>query len=399
VARNPSCVKVEGGRILQAMERGGLSFARFVRSLRMGLGDRHDDPRVREALSLFRKGFRKRSLRELLPVAERLRDIFGQEATLLESVGQDASLLPGESELAAHGEDITDEELQEAIREALRSPQRKETEHDGRGPAIPWINLNEEETFRPITTVIPVPFDPGLHSTYVAQVARHARQLRRYLESLGLSPVRQRFRIQGRAVDRSRLHAAVLRGDPRILIARRLRPAADLFLGLVIDCSGSMEHGDSMQRAKLFGTLLAEGARGLRGIEVRIFGFTDNVIFDAGTAQRCAVHSLKPEGGNNDAAALWHAAKVSLASRRRSRLLVMISDGLPTQCSAAALKSLVQRLGRRLRICCAQVAVRPLEVICFPHYVELKSDEDLSVSVRRFGEVITRLVRRTVTTG
>ena len=75
------------------------------------------------------------------------------------------------------------------------------------------------------------------------------------------------------------------------------------------------------------------------------------------------------------------------------RLLVMISDGLPTECTALALKGLVQRLTHRLHVCCAQVAVRPLEEICFPHYILLRED-DLQASVAEFGQVILRLVRQ-----
>jgi hypothetical protein len=138
---------------------------------------------------------------------------------------------------------------------------------------------------------------------------------------------------------------------------------------------------------------VAEAARGLAGVDARFFGFTDTVVYDAGNAKSCAVTSLHPGGGNNDAAALYHVAKVAAASRRRAKLLVMISDGLPTECSVAALRNLVDQLGRRQRICCAQVAVRPLEEVCFPHHVVL-TDEDLEVSARKFGEVVVRLVGR-----
>ncbi len=150
--------------------------------------------------------------------------------------------------------------------------------------------------------------------------------------------------------------------------------------------------GAYIEKARLFGTLLAEAAHDNRGIDLRIFGFTDQVIYDAGTARRCAAHALEAGGGNNDAGALWHAAQHALASPRKMRLLVMISDGLPTECTVAALKGLVQRLTHRFHICCAQVAVRPLEEICFPHYILLQED-DLQASVAEFGTVILRLVR------
>jgi hypothetical protein len=39
------------------------------------------------------------------------------------------------------------------------------------------------------------------------------------------------------------------------------------------------------------------------------------------------------------------------------------------------------------------VAVRPLEEVCFPNYVVLQ-DDDVSASVRRFGAIVARLVRK-----
>jgi cobalamin biosynthesis protein CobT len=162
---------------------------------------------------------------------------------------------------------------------------------------------------------------------------------------------------------------------------------------VVIDCSGSMA-GPSIEKARLFGTLLAEAVRGHPGIDLRLFGFTDRVIYDAGTARQCAVHALEANGGNNDAAGLWHAYLAARASRRQAKLLVMISDGAPTECTVAALAGLVKRLTRR-RVCCAQVAVQPLQQICFPHYVLLQ-DNRLDACVRQFGAVIMRLVGQTM---
>jgi hypothetical protein len=158
---------------------------------------------------------------------------------------------------------------------------------------------------------------------------------------------------------------------------------------VAIDCSGSMG-GESIEKARLFGTLLAEALRGQLGIDLRLFGFEHHVIYDVGTAHRCAVQKLRAGGGNNDAAALWHVAGVARKSRRRGKLLVMISDGLPSNCTVNALRALVRRLTRQ-KYCCAQVAVQPLAEVCFPHYVLLQG-EDMNTSVRQFGAVVVRLV-------
>ena len=61
--------------------------------------------------------------------------------------------------------------------------------------------------------------------------------MREYFARMGLASEPQRLRTTGRALDRARLEAVVIRGDPRVLIARKITVRADLFLGLAIDCS------------------------------------------------------------------------------------------------------------------------------------------------------------------
>jgi Mg-chelatase subunit ChlD len=281
--------------------------------------------------------------------------------------------------------------VQREVERVLDPKERRKTDDTGRPGGRPWLNVQPKVEFDRITTVQRLVHDPTEHAAYARKVDRHAQALRRYLEELGLGMDPERMRTAGTRLDPARLRALVLRGDPRVLVSRKRVEKADVFLGIVVDCSGSMGAGDLMERAKRFAVLLSEAARPLRGIDVRIFGFTDKVIYDAGDARSCAAHALRAGGGNNDAAALFHAAGVANQSRRRARVLVMISDGLPTECSVDALKNLVKQLGARERIVCAQVAVRPLSEVCFPHYV-LVQDDDVQVAVRRFGEIVVRLV-------
>lgn len=398
VARRPGSVLIDSGRVLQQMEKNGLSFARFCRALRMGLGNRYSDPKVAEGLALFKNSFRHSTMVEMLQIARRLREIFGTETDILRSFSQDAALYPSEREMLKHGEGITSEEVRAEVQRVLDPIKRRPEERDNKGPFQPWLNVHPSEHFDPIQTVIPLPFDPAAQAQYAGRIQRHARQMRRYLDELGLAPQPQRLRLRGKALDRTRLPAVVLRGDPRMLIAREWQVQTDLFLGVVIDCSGSMQAGENIEKAKLFGTLLAVACRTCPGIDLRLFGFTETSIYDAGNAHRCAVQALQAEGGNNDAAGLWHAAQLARATRRRVKLLVMISDGLPTHCSEPALKALVNHLTRRLHICCAQVSVRPLEKSCFPHYVLLE-EQDLDKSIRQFGKTIAGLVQKALRGG
>ncbi len=395
-AQDPSSVVLEHGRLLQSLERSGSSFARWVRALRMGLGDRHGDEKVSRALALFSGAkFRKSSMGELLEIARQVRAIFGDECRLLNVVSTHEDVGHGEEgELDRVGEGISDDEIR---REVDRITNPRKSDDDGTSGAKPggkrWINVTEGTDFDLIKQVVRVGYEPSKHRALADRVRRSAGTLRSYLERLGLHLQPQRLRLRGRRVDAPRTRALVTRGDPRVLIAREIQVKTDLFIGVVIDCSGSMASGENMPRARLFGALIAEAARAMPSVDVRIFGFTDAVIYDAGDSRHPAVHALEAGGGNNDSGALWHAANVARASNRRAKLLVMISDGLPTECSAASLKHLAVELTRRHKMCCAQIAVQPLPEVLFPNYVECDGP-DTDVVVRRFGRIVEGLVKR-----
>lgn len=394
VAKDDASVVVESGALLGMMERQGLAFSRFVRALRMGLGNRHEDPRVARALTLFSGRFRHSSMQDLMRITRELKSIFGWETQLCESFGPHESLEAGESEGIIWGEGITQEEVEREVERVL-DPKSNEGDRSGVSgpPGKPWLNVNPKNTFDPITSVEKQAFDPAAAAALAARVQRPAALMRRFLEELGLALLPQRLRLSGFRLDKTRITPLVLRGDPRALLARTREPKSDLFLGITVDCSGSMSSRDNMERARLFAALLGEAAKGLRGVDFRAFGFTDKVIYDCGDGARNASHALRAGGGNNDAAALFHLAKVAKMSRRKAKLLVMISDGLPTECTVAALRELVTTLTVREKMVCAQAAVQPLAEVCFPNYVVL-NDASIEATVMKFGKVVARLVQK-----
>ncbi len=390
VADEPDAIRVGSGPLLGALERQGHSFARFFRALRMGLGDRHDDAKVREGLALFGRRFRHSSAEELWTIALELRRIFGDEVTLADHIGGHETGGAGELEGVTDAAGIDDGEVQREVDRILEPPKKSQSsKNEGRGRLA--INVGADESFEPITEVERLPIDRERHREVMREVALPSRRLRRAFEELGVRSIPQRRRLRGHRLDRTQLRALALRGDPRILVARERVLSRDLFLGMAIDCSGSMV-GESMDKAHRFGVLLAEATRGLDGVDTRIFGFTDSMIFDCGDSEHCAVTTLEPGGGNNDAAGLAHVAEHAYRSRRAAKLLVMISDGLPTECSVDALRGLSRRLARD-GLMNAQIAVRPLEERCFDHYIEVL-DEDYAAAAARFGKVLTKLASR-----
>ncbi len=393
VAFDEASVRLRRGAILAELEKHGHPLARFARALRMGLGNRTGDPLVGTALDLCGKELRKLTMQGLYDLTKALAALFGGSVAVASVFGGPEGLEFGERDEEVFGAGIDDGILQREV-ERILDPKSTKGRTGKPGPRDRLqINVSPDEEFDRITNVEKVRGSAAEHAKIVGEVNRHSIRLRTHLDDLGLRWEPARARIKGHALDRSRLRALVTRGDPRILIARSPVRRTDLFLGTIIDCSGSMSAGRNIDRAKSFGVLIAEAVRVLPGVEARFFGFTDSKIFDAGDAQDCNVTALESQGGNNDAAALFHAANVALASRKRARVLVMISDGLPTECSVAALRGLVTHLTKRKGIVCAQVAVRKIEENAFPHHVVL-DDSELDIAVSKFGRMIGDLARR-----
>jgi hypothetical protein len=393
VAFDEASVRLRRGAVIGELDKAGHPLARFARALRLGLGNRHNDPRIAQALALC-KDVRSLDMQGLYDLTRAIADLFGGAVQLAQVFGGPEGLEFGERDDDVFGAGVDDDILQREVERILdpRGGDRKNREKAGPRDRL-CINVNEASEFDRIHKVERVHGDAAAHKTHALAVSRHAARLRSFLDELGLRWVPDRARTSGRALDRTRLRALVTRGDPKILIARRPVRRTDLFLGVVVDCSGSMQAGDNIDRARRFAILVAEAVRPLPGVHARFFGFTDDVIYDAGNAQDCDVVALEAGGGNNDAAALWYAANVALAAPQRAKVLVMLSDGLPTECSVAALRNLVTELTNRRGIVCAQIALRKLEEVCFPHYVVL-DDHELDVAVAKFGRMIGDLARR-----
>lgn len=256
-------------------------------------------------------------------------------------------------------------------------------------PGGQGLNLGPRPDFDPLPLRQSLPFDPAGHAAVVARVRKHIRHLRTYLERLGQRTVDQYASRRGHRVDVVQARKAIVAPSPNLLVFGQDEPHPDAYLGVLIDRSGSME-GEKIERARAFGVLVAESAKGLRGIQGHVNAFDDDTFYALGDFHRNAIASLQAGGGNNDAGGLALAAALALKSGKRNRLLIMVSDGSPTDCTVEALKNLVARLGREYGIVCVQVAVDRMEVLAFPHYVDL-SQYGMNEALTRFGRLIIQL--------
>lgn len=244
--------------------------------------------------------------------------------------------------------------------------------------------------FPPLTRTRRLSFDAKAHACVLAKIRPHVRRLRTYLERLGRRAVERFAERRGRRLDLAAARRSIY--SPRLDLFVRVDEvnAASLYLGLLIDRSGSMA-GEKLQRAIAFGVLLAEAAKGLPGIDGHVNAFDGMAFYNLGTFRRNAIASLTADDSNNDAGALGRAVELALKSRRRRRLIVMVSDGLPAACTFMSLEFLVKHVTEKLGIVCAQVAVAPVPAVAFPHYIDV-SGLTLNEAVAQFGRMLTKLI-------
>jgi len=260
----------------------------------------------------------------------------------------------------------------------------------GEPPAGRQLNLGEELEFDELPNEKALAFDANEYARLVAPIRKHVRTLRQYFERLGVHLVDEYAQKRGRRLDMGRVRHGIVQRSPRILLNSREEIAPDLYLGVLIDRSGSMREGNKIEKAKAFAALVAESARGLRGISGHVNAFDDKTFFRLGDLDHPAIAALESGEGNNDAGALSRAAELAWKSGKKNRLLVMISDGSPTECTVESLKDLVEQLTRRDGLVCAQIAVEEMDEVCFPHFVDL-SKYPLDEAVGRFGRLLMKL--------
>lgn len=139
-------------------------------------------------------------------------------------------------------------------------------------------------------------------------------------------------------------------GESNIFVEDESRNAASLHIEVAVDCSSSMtsenaslKRGEKFKLAKLFALVVEEATRDQRGVSSRLWGFTDTTIFDCGQAGEHRISGLKASGGNNDSAMLFHMGQSAAASGKSVKMLFMLSDGQPSDCSWISLRNLVLR--------------------------------------------------------
>ncbi|MEZ4247747.1 MAG: HEAT repeat domain-containing protein [Polyangiales bacterium] len=208
-------VHVSSGELLRASSASGSSFARFVRALRMGMGDRDADPLVAEALSYFDRGFKDLDTKALYDLTLKLAALFGHEAQMLRCVGTPEELPGDDPNAVERREGISDDEVQREV-ERILAPPSSQGSGTPRGGSRLQINVGADQGFDPIRNVVRLPPDPVAQRALAQEVMRASRRLRADLEALGLARVSVGARLAGTRLDRPRACVVcVARRSPR----------------------------------------------------------------------------------------------------------------------------------------------------------------------------------------
>jgi len=375
----------------------------FAYCLRTGFDPaRIPDPRIARAMALVPKNLKDLDLPEVLQVARKIADVIGRQnkdqleawlrhvrrvrriwaalSKLLQRLA-DTGNLPPWLQQGAPGIRINQPLPLEGQPRPVAS----------RGRGTKCLNLGSRRDFPPLREERELRAEPAAQAQLVASIRPHIRRLRTHLERLSTRPLEVLASRRGHRIDIPQARKAAVVPTPNLLVFSAEEQATDAYIGILIDRSNSME-GEKLERAKAFGALVAESARGIRGLAGHVNAFDHVTFYRLGDFRRNAIAALTAGGGNNDAGALARTAELALQSRKRNKLLIMISDGSPTQCTLESLKNLVADLTSNYGIVCVQAAVEAIEEPAFPHYVDL-SNYPFEEAVARFGALVMRLTQ------
>jgi hypothetical protein len=173
-----------------------------------------------------------------------------------------------------------------------------------------------------------------------------AQQLRPYLKRCGRQSIDREDQPDG--YDLTDEAELALVGETSIFVDDDTEPKSSLHLEVALDCSSSMlsptqslKAGEKFLLGQFFQLVVEQACLNLPGVSAHFWGFTGNQIYDCGVPGEGRSSGLVCGGGNNDAAMLWKMGQSAAASGKDVKILMMLSDGQPSECSWLSLKNLV----------------------------------------------------------
>lgn len=246
-------------------------------------------------------------------------------------------------------------------------------------------------TFEPIGTVVAVDANPAYLLRTQAEVATAAGILSSSLRRAGFVNAEKDDRADGH--DLIEDLEVTLFGETDVFIGDVSKRRTWVSIDVLVDCSDSQREptatlraGDKFERSKKLALAIEAAVKGKRGISARFWGFTDTEMLDCGLAGSGRLSGLQPGGGNNDAAALQVAAQSAAARGRSAKIVILISDVQPADCSWGALNQLGWRLTQE-GVIVIQVAVDKTDDSPLPWNMVDLHDQNLQAAAAQLGSV------------
>ena len=128
--------------------------------------------------------------------------------------------------------------------------------------------------------------------------------------------------------------------DHRIFSQRVVETRPDVFMGLLVDLSGSMEWGGKLQNAQRLAQLFLWALHDMTGVRTTIWGHSGDMEHGEGAdiyrlwepgdpMRRLGLISTLPHGNNYDSHVLGWCVNQMLPEPEPQKILVVLSDGLP----------------------------------------------------------------------
>ena len=192
----------------------------------------------------------------------------------------------------------------------------------------------------------------------------------------------------------------LLVGDTNVYINDDIAQKPSLHIEVALDCSSSMQSpteslkpGEKFLLGKFFSLVVEQAVINLPGVTAKFWGFTHNAIYDCGKPGEGRMSGLECGGGNNDAAMLWHMAQSASKSGKDVNVLLMLSDGQPSDCSWLSLKNLVVQLEQNPRMVPWNFALDVIETPAFEQFFTDLVGQDMEEAIRTMGETLAAIAR------
>ncbi len=274
-----------------------------------------------------------------------------------------------------------------------RNPSRIERMNAEKAPASDYKNTQPEISFPPIEKVNSLMPDPSRNREALQRIRRCVTVVRPYFRKFAQDREMEEQLYSGRRILGSGLLKFVMYGESRIFRDQRVTDLENyngLHVSVLIDSSASMAKDGRLERAKDAAALLAECFCDCRDIESLFLGYNQNVYL-CGTHEAHSFVSLAPTGKTNEAGALEYLKKQCGPLPHRRKLVVILSDGLPTSCSVESVRSLVNVMMTRFDFTFLYGALAGEVHPAYRLYVNLQADNWHS-NLISFGKTLAGLL-------